>query len=165
MQIIDEVFSTREDPDQLQVDEQVIARLNELHPATLTQLNAEDEIAQSLRIPNSTLPTTGPAIWILIIPTIRGLMEKFLSGEISEQEMFDATKPGMKFDCIYLCSATVLPEYRRKGLAMKMTVDAVRKVMEDFEIKTLFVWPFSEGGEGLARRIAGEVELDLRVKK
>ena len=35
MQIIDEVFSTREDPDQLQVNENVIARLQELHPATL----------------------------------------------------------------------------------------------------------------------------------
>jgi GNAT superfamily N-acetyltransferase len=148
MQLIDETFSTREDPDQLQVDEKVIARLNELHPASLSEYNEGN----------------GPAVWVLLIPTVTELMEKFISDEISEQRLFDATKPGMKFDCIYLCSATVLPEYRRKGLAKKMTVEAIEKIREDFEIRTLFVWPFSEGGIELAKRIAEEVGLELKIK-
>ncbi|MEO5642218.1 MAG: hypothetical protein ABIQ40_05075 [Bacteroidia bacterium] len=145
MQIIDDVFSTREDPDQLQVDEKVIARLNDLHPSALSEFDDGN----------------GPAIWILIIPTISALMEKFVRAEISEQELFDQTKPGMKFDCIYLCSATVLPEYRRKGLAAKMTVDAVKKIMEVFPVKKLFVWPFSEGGKKLAVKVGEECGLDV----
>jgi hypothetical protein len=140
MQIIDEVFSTREDPDQLQVNEKVIARLQELHPATLSEYNDGN----------------GPAIWVLIIPTVKELMEKFLRGEISEQELFDRTKPGMKFDSIYLCSATVLPEYRRKGMTLKMTVDAINAMKKDFPVEQLFVWPFSEEGKFLAQKI-GEV--------
>jgi hypothetical protein len=148
MQIIDETFSTREDPDQLQVDESVIARLNELHPATLSEYNEGN----------------GPIVWVLIIPTTTDLMEEFLNDEISEQQLFERTQPGMDFDCVYLCSATVLPEYRRKGLAKKMTVEAIRKVMKDFEIETLFVWPFSEGGVELAKKIAAEVGLELIVK-
>jgi ribosomal protein S18 acetylase RimI-like enzyme len=148
MQIIDETFSTREDPDQLQVDEKVIERLNELHPASLSEYNEEN----------------GPAVWVLVIPTVAELMEKFLDDQISEQQLFNDTKPGMNFDCIYLCSATVLPEYRRKGLAKKMTIEAIENIREDFKIRTLFVWPFSEGGIQLARKIAGEVDLELKIK-
>ena len=98
----------------------------------------------------------GPCVWVLVIPTIKTLMQDFLSGRISEQELFDQTKPGMKFDCIYLCSATVLPEYRRQGRTLKMTVDAIRAIQKDFLIDTLFVWPFSEEGKKLAAKI-GEV--------
>ena len=149
MKIIDETFSTREDPDQLQVDEKVIARLIELHPASVSEYDDGN----------------GPAVWVLIIPTTTDLMEEFLNDEISEQQLFERTKPTDDFDCIYLCSATVLEEYRRKGLALKMTVEAVRKVMEDFEIETLFVWAFSEGGLELAKRVAGEVGVELVVKE
>ncbi len=148
MQIIDEVFSTRDDPDQLQVDEKVIARLNELHPATLSEFDDGN----------------GPAIWVLIIPTTAEVMEKFLSGEISEQGLFDATKPGLKFNCIYLCSATVLPEYRRKGLAMKMTVEAVNAIRKNFEITTLFVWPFTEEGKQLSKKIGEICGLPVKFK-
>jgi hypothetical protein len=148
MQIIDEVFSTREDPDQLQVDEKVIARLAEIHPATLSEFDDGN----------------GPAVWVLIIPTVKELMEKFIRAEISEQELFDATKPGMKYDCIYLCSATVLPEYRRKGIGLKMTVEAVKRITEDFPIRKLFVWPFSEEGKKLAQRVGDECELEVAFK-
>jgi hypothetical protein len=148
MQIIDEVFSTREDPDQLQVDEKVIERLAEIHLATLSEFDDGN----------------GPAVWVLIIPTMKELMEKFIHAKISEQELFDATKPGMKYDCVYLCSATVLPEYRRKGTALKMTVDAVKKIMDDFPVKKLFVWPFSEEGKKLALRVGEECNLEVEFR-
>jgi len=47
--LIDEVFSTRNDPNQLLVNEDVIQKLNSIHPATLTEL-ADDN---------------GPLIWVL----------------------------------------------------------------------------------------------------
>lgn len=152
LQLVDEIFSTRTDPDQLQVDEKVIARLQQLHPATLSEHNVN-----------------GPVVWILIIPTISELMEKFLSGKISEQELFEQTKPDPdgnreKFDCIYLCSASVLPEYRNKGLAKKLTIAAIQSIQKDFQIKTLFVWPFTKEGNALAEKIAEEVGMELKKK-
>jgi hypothetical protein len=148
LELVDEVFSTRNDPDQLQVDQDVIARLEKLHPATLSEHNVD-----------------GPVVWILIIPTTTELMEKFLAGKISENDLFNETKEGMNFDCIYLCSASVLPEYRKKGLAKKLTVDAIRAIQKDFPIQTLFVWPFTKEGDALAEKIAKEVGLVLRKKK
>ena len=130
------------------MDEKVIERLAEMHPATLSEFDDGN----------------GPAVWVLIIPTVNELMEKFIRAEISEQELFDATKPGMKYDCIYLCSATVLPEYRRKGMALKMTVDAVKKIMQDFPIRKLFVWPFSEEGKKLAQRVGEECGLKVEFR-
>jgi ribosomal protein S18 acetylase RimI-like enzyme len=148
MQIIEETFSTREDPDQLQVDEAVIAGLQELHPATVSEFDDGN----------------GPAIWVLIFPTIADLMEDFLSGKISEQELFERTKPGMSFDSIYLCSATVLPEYRRQGRAKKMTLDAIAAIRKDFKIDQLFVWPFSEAGKELALAIGEKCGLDVDMR-
>ena len=149
MQIIDEVFSTREDPDQLQVDESVIARLQELHPATLSEFNDGN----------------GPAIWVLIIPTVKEMMEKFLKGEISEQELFNRTKPAMKFDCIYLCSATALRYSRHQGRTLKMTVDSINAIRKDFPIEALFVWPFSEEGKKLAASVGEVCGMEVFFRK
>ncbi|CAN5214665.1 hypothetical protein BH09BAC5_BH09BAC5_17110 [soil metagenome] len=149
MEIIEGTFATREDPDQLQVDEKVIGQLLKIHPATLAEFDDGN----------------GPAIWILIIPTIKSLMEEFIKGEISEQQLFEATKPGMHFDCIYLCSATVLPEYRRKGMALKLTIESIEKIRKDFSIETLFVWPFSEQGKLLAEKISQNCGLELKFRK
>ena len=57
-----EVFSARTDPDQLDVDEAVIERLQSLHPATLSEHVEGD----------------GPVVWILLIPTTRETMDLFL---------------------------------------------------------------------------------------
>ncbi len=148
MELIDEVFSTRNDPEQLQVDQDVIARLQKIHPACLSEYDNGN----------------GPAIWILVFPTTFELMGKFLAGKISEQTLFNETKEGTQFDVLYLCSASVLPEYRKKGLAKKMVIEAIHTIQKDFPIKTLFVWAFTDGGDKLADKIAKEVGLELRKK-
>src|ERR1044071_8497711 len=109
--VIEEVFDMRNDPLQLQVNDKVIAKLNKIQPATLSEYNEGN----------------GPIAWVLVIPTTTELMNNFLSGKISEQELFDQTKPGMKYDALYLCSATTLPEYRGKGITKKLCLDAIKK--------------------------------------
>lgn len=148
MAIITEVFDTRNDPEQLQVDESVIEALQKIHPATLSEFADEN----------------GPAIWILIIPTTDEVMHLFLENKISEQGIMERTKPGMTFEAIYLCSASVLPEYRRKGMAKKLCIDAINAIRTDHPIKSLYVWPFTEGGNGLAEKIAEETGLTLFKK-
>lgn len=143
-----EVFSARTDPDQLDVDDTVIERLQALHPATLSEHVEGD----------------GPVVWILLIPTTRETMELFLDCAIGERELLERTHPGERFDALYLCSALVLPEFRRKGLALQVSLSAIRAIQQDHAIRWLYVWPFSEGGSILASRLAETVGLELRTR-
>lgn len=148
MQLINDVFDTKNDPDQLDVDETVIERLHLLHPATLSE-RCDDN---------------GPIAWILVIPTTTVLMNKFLSAEITEQQLFDLTEIDDSYQAIYLCSATVLPEYRGKGIARQMTLDAIDAIRLQHPIDALFVWPFSKEGAALAETIAKLTNLPLLQK-
>jgi len=145
LQLIDEVFATRNDPDQLQVTQQQLKKLQKIHPATLTEKAGKD----------------GPVIWILIIPTTKKIMEQFIKHEISEKTLLEKTKPGDIYDCIYLCSATTLPEARGKGETKKLCLEAIKKICKDHPITTLFVWPFTKEGGKLAQTVAKESKLWL----
>jgi len=145
IQLVTEFFDVKNDPEQLDVDEHVIAHLHELHPATLSEVANED----------------GPIVWILVIPTLYKVMERFISGAISEKGLVNETPLGVKYDAIYLCSATVLPEFRHKGLTRKTTIEAVNAIRKDNPVKSLFYWPFSDEGKKLARAVAAEVGLPL----
>ncbi len=145
IQLVTEFFDVKNDPEQLDVDEAVIAHLHELHPATLSEVATED----------------GPIVWILVIPTLHRVMERFISGGISEKGLVDETPVGVAYDAIYLCSASVLPEYRHKGLAKKTTIEAINAIRDDNPVKSLFYWPFSEEGRKLAEAVAAAAELPL----
>lgn len=143
--LIDEVFATRSDPDQLQVDETVIEKLQTIHPATLGEYNEGD----------------GPCVWVLVIPTTKEVMNDFLAGRITEQQLLDRTEPGQPFEALYLCSATVLPEYRRRGLALKLCIDAVNAIQLKYPMQYLYTWPFTPEGRALAEHVAKKTGLTL----
>jgi len=136
--LAEETFRTRQDPDQLSVDEEVMGRLHALHPCTLTQENTPD----------------GPIAWILVIPTTTMLMQEFVAGRISERKLFLRTQPGDRFTALYLCSALVLEEYRGKGLAKRLMIKAVEGIRAEYPIEALFSWEFTMAGKHLARAIA-----------
>ncbi len=145
LQLVTEFFDVRNDPDQLDVNEEVREKLQQLHPATMTEV-ANDE---------------GPIMWLLLIPTTHDIMGRFLSEEISERQLFDETQAGITYDAIYLCSAAVLPEFRRHGLAKKACMDAINSIRNDHPINNLFYWPFSEDGKMLAETVAKNAGLPL----
>jgi hypothetical protein len=147
--LIDEVFDTRQDPNQLQVDQKVIKQLEKIHPATLSEW-ADDR---------------GPGIWVLMIPTTKDIMNDFLVGKISEKDIVAKTKPGEKYSAIYLCSVTTLPEYRGKGQSKKLCLKAIDAICKDHPIEALFVWPFTTGGEALAVSLAKTCNLPLHIYK
>jgi hypothetical protein len=140
-----EVFDAHHDPEQLDVNEEVIAQLQRLHPATVSQHVEGD----------------GPVAWGLLIPTTDELMKKFIAGEISESELLNKTPLNAKYDALYLCSALVLPEYRRKGIAKQIGVDAIKRIRADHPIRTLFTWNFSKEGALLSESIARHEGLPL----
>ena len=145
LQLVNEFFDVKNDPDQLDVNEEVIEHLQKLHPATMSELTEGD----------------GPVVWILLIPTLHTVMERFISGAISETQLLNETQFNVAYDAIYLCSASVLPEYRHKGLAKKLTNDAISDIRKDNPVKSLFYWPFSEEGRMLAESVAKEAGLPL----
>lgn len=151
IQLADEVFSAHNDPQQLDVDEQVMERLEKLHPATLSEHIEGD----------------GPVVWILLIPTTKELMFRFIAEEISEKELLNLTPLNAQYDALYLCSALVLPEWRKKGLATQTGLNAIAQIRKDHPIQYLFTWNFSIEGANLANAAAAYEKLQLfkrRVK-
>jgi GNAT superfamily N-acetyltransferase len=92
-------------------------------------------------------------------------MNRFLENKISEKELYERTPLNIPYEALYLCSAMVLPEYRRKGIAEKLTLKAIESIRKDQPIKALFVWAFSKEGEALAEKIAARTGLPLKNKQ
>lgn len=145
IRLAEEFFGTRNDPTQISVNEEVMARLQQIHPATLSEERDEQ----------------GPIAWMLVIPTTHELMEQFIAKAINEQELLAKTLPGCTYDAIYLCSALVLPEHRGGGIAKKLVGRAIESIRKEHPIKYLFYWGFSVEGEKLATNVAREFGLPL----
>lgn len=145
LQLADEVFASRLDPEQLDVNPDVIQELLALHPSTVSEFDDGH----------------GPVAWVLVIPTTMDLMQRFLAGQISEKQLFHLTPVGTSYEAIYLCSALVLQEYRRMGISRQITCNAIDRIRAQHPIQALFVWPFSPEGEKCAEQIAKEVSIPL----
>jgi len=145
IQLADEVFATKSDPNQLDVNETIIERLLQIHPSTVSEYDDGN----------------GPAAWVLLIPTTLELMKRFLEHSISEKELFDLTPMDVPYEALYLCSAMVLEEFRRKGIAKRLALDAFENIRKDHPLKALFVWTFSKEGDLGAETLARITSLPL----
>jgi ribosomal protein S18 acetylase RimI-like enzyme len=145
IQLADEVFSVKNDPSQLNVNLQVMECLKKIHPSTISEFDDDN----------------GPVAWVLLIPTTNELMKRFIKGEITEKELFEQTALDIKYDALYLCSALVLEEYRRKGIVKNLVQHAIKEISKQHPITSLFVWPFSKEGEESAEKIARYTSLPL----
>ncbi|GAB6279386.1 MAG: hypothetical protein STSR0006_13940 [Lentimicrobium sp.] len=145
LNLVDEIFATSSDPRQIRVTPEVMERLKKIHPSSFAEYADEN----------------GPVAWIMLIPTTLELMNRFIKGEISENELFELTPLNASYEALYLCSALVLEEYRRKGIAKQLILNAIDDIRQQHPIKALFVWPFTEEGDLTAENIAKTVSLPL----
>jgi hypothetical protein len=145
IQLAEKVFAVKSDPEQLDINPEVRERLIKIHPDTISQESNEN----------------GPIAWILVIPTTKELMNDFLEKKISEKEMFEKTPLNTMYDALYLCSALVLEEYRRKGITKKLLLKVTQNICKDHPIKYLFTWPFSLAGDMVSEEIARITSLPL----
>jgi GNAT superfamily N-acetyltransferase len=145
IQLAEDVFAYKSDPNQLDVDQDVIEKLYRIHPSTLSEYDDGN----------------GPVAWVLLIPTTLDLMHRFLEHKISEKELFDLTPEDSVYEALYLCSALVLEEYRRKGITKQLTQTAIENIRKDHPIKALFVWAFSKEGDLASDAIARLISLPL----
>ncbi|MBN2517506.1 MAG: hypothetical protein JXB14_01535 [Candidatus Altiarchaeota archaeon] len=68
----------------------------------------------------------------LVLPCTTELMELFISKKINEEQLFDSIQKTVDYgsmQAIYLCSAVLIPGFRRKGLASQGLERSVRKMM------------------------------------
>jgi len=147
--LAEEVFSVKSDPNQLDVNQEVIDRLKRIHSATVSEFSDEN----------------GPVAWLLVIPTTPDLMNRFLEMEISEKELFELTPLNSVYEAVYLCSALVLEEYRRKGIAKQLALKAIADISKDHPINALFVWAFSREGDLAAEALAKHSRLPMHKRK
>ena len=75
--------------------------------------------------------------------------------------MFDLTPPGIPYEALYLCSALVLEEHRRKGITKLLALQAIENIRKDHPVKALFVWAFSKEGDLASETIARLASLPL----
>ncbi len=145
LQMAEAVFDARHDPEQLDVDMDVLERFARIHPATRGEYKDEN----------------GPIAWVLLLPTTQELMRQFLDRQISEKDLFDRTPLDVPYDALYLCSAMVLEEYRQKGITKKLVLEALEKIRHDHPVQCLFVWSFSREGDLAAEALAKHTGLPL----
>lgn len=145
LQLADDVFAVKNDPDQLDVNQDVLDQLRRIHPATVSEFDDGH----------------GPVAWVLLIPTTLGLMDQFLNHSISEKELYEQTPLDSAYEAIYLCSAMVLEEYRREGIARQLTLKAIDSIRKDHPIKAMFVWSFTTAGDITADTISQITSLPL----
>ena len=145
IQLAEEFFGAKHYPEQIQVNDHVMARLKKIHPASITEKST----------------CNGPVAWMLVLPTSRRLMELFIRKQITERELLRRTHAGKTYDAVYLCSALVLPEYRGKGLAKRLMIQSIKSIQKQHPIQYLFYWSFGVAGEGLADAIARKLHLPL----
>lgn len=148
IQLADETFAVKNDPNQLDVNQDVIERLKKIHPSTVSEYDDGN----------------GPVAWVLLIPTTLDLMNRFLERKITEKELFELTPLDTKYEALYLCSAMVLEEHRRKGIAKRLTLKAIEDIRKTHPIKELFVWAFTKEGDLGAELLARLTSLPLKKR-
>lgn len=146
--LADEVFAVRTDPEQLNVDEEVLERLRRMHPASVQEESTAD----------------GPVAWVLLIPTTRALILDFVAQRITERELFERTPEHGPYEAVYLCSGLVLPEHRRQGIAMRLSMNAINAMRHDHPIAALCSWAFTPEGLASARALAERCGLPLHER-
>lgn len=138
LELSEAFFGTKKDPEQIPVTQASADKLQSIHPNTIRyQLDERGD----------------PIAWVVVIPTSTETMQKFTSGSISERELLDVAAEERSFEALYLCSAFVLPEYRRKGYAKQLLLDGIRELSGGRDLP-LYAWVYSEAGERLVDAVS-----------
>jgi hypothetical protein len=143
LEISEQFYGTANDPEQIPINQESRDKLQKLHSKALI----------------FTIENSEPVSWTVIVPTSNKLAEKFLKGEISERDLLDMTEPAKQYEALYLCSAFTVPEYRKKGYAIKLLKEQINSIPHTAN-PLLFAWIYSQEGE----RLVDKLEQELGVK-
>jgi hypothetical protein len=100
--------------------------------------------------------------WSCVLPTSKRNMELFLSGKITEKQLFEYSMANHSFEELYLIAAIVLPEYRKKGLASCMMESQILYFKKAHGISDLYAFTLTEDGKGLIGKIEKDLHTNIR---
>ena len=148
LKISEEFFGTAQDPDQMPITRASADKLLSIHPdSVIYKFDGEGN----------------PIAWMVTVPTSTEVMERFLKGDISERELLDEAARDKKFEALYLCGAFVLPEYRKKGYAKELSLEAIRTISAGKELP-LYAWIYSPEGKKLADSVSKALGRSIRIR-
>jgi hypothetical protein len=148
LELADQLFNTKSDPEQLDVNEAVINTLHQISPVLVYEHQIDQEAVA----------------WVTLIPSNEALTEAFINGGLTEKTYFEKSVELKQFDTIYLCSAIVLEEFRHQGIVSQQCKKAIELMRQNHPIKQLAAWPFTTEGLECANSIARQVGLPLILK-
>ena len=141
-------FHTEEDSEQVPISLESHKYLLAVRPSSLATSFSDD----------GTLVAS-----VVTIPTTKEITDLFMSGEITEKELFDRTEPRGNSEALYLMSAFVAPDYRRRGLGIQLTKELISKIDSDAKL-TLFAWPTSEEGKKFTNALQENIHRAILVR-
>ena len=101
--------------------------------------------------------------WGFAFPTNRKLMDQFINGNITENQLFWMTKKDDNYDAIYLCAIFVYEEYRRSGLGSKILNACIDPLLK--KDVCIFYEPYTEEGKKLGESAFKYSYYEVKVKK
>ena len=103
--------------------------------------------------------------YTLMIPCTISLMNDFLKKTINEAELFESIKQlnPPSPTAIYLCDSFVKENYRKKGLATTVLIKTLTPFLTTKPV--LFYYKYSEEGERLVKKVAQELNLELKARR
>ncbi len=149
-EMAEKYFGTEKDPSQMPTDENASKWLLENIPDCVNVIKDNEELIG----------------FTFIIPCNEDIMNQFLSKKINEAQLYEEVKKQKahkNFTAIYLCSAFIKPEYRRKGLAAKAVMKSIKKITK--KIPTLFFEAYSEEGKKTADAMAKKLKIKILERK
>lgn len=150
IKITEDFYGTESDPNQIPVTEESSDKLLSINTDTVLYRTDKNQ---------------NPVACVVVIPTSKKTMKKFLNKEITEKELLDIAVSEKKGEALYLCSAFVVPEFRRKGYAIRLLLEAIEKLSNKQQKIPLYYWGYSKEGKGLAQNLSKIVGRDLLALK
>ena len=103
-----------------------------------------------------------PVAWSLVLPTSRENAEKFLSGVITESELFNESIKKPSFESLYLFAVITMPNYRKNGLGSSLMKYQILYFKKKYQVNDFYAWILSLEGEKLAESLKKYVEPTIR---
>lgn len=99
----------------------------------------------------------------IVLPSSEEDMYDFINEKITEKELFYRILETDRenFSCLYLCSAVIAENYRRRGLAKKSLMKQIEKFSNIYDIKYIYSWAFSDAGKKICNNISEEINIPL----
>lgn len=98
-----------------------------------------------------------------VLPTSMAVKDDFLSGKITERELLAAATSQPAFETLYLLVSFVLPEYQRKGIALRLMKKQIEYFKKKYGINDYYAWAWSSEGKILISAIGRDLKIHIAL--